>query len=85
MMFHEGADAPFRKYDSPRAAVRDFKVFLASRKWFNDALKCPVNDVDCFLTGLSANWAKKEPGYASDPEWPKKVRRVIKTYKLEQL
>lgn len=85
VMFHEGADAPFRKYDSPREAVRDFNHFLESRKWFQDALKCPVDDVDCFLNGLSANAAKKEPGYASDPEWPNKVRRVIKTYKLAQL
>lgn len=85
IMFHEGADSPFRKYDSPREAVRDFNKFLESRKWFQDALKCPVDDVDCFLNGLSANPAKKEPGYASDPEWPNKVRRVIKTYKLAQL
>lgn len=85
VMFHEGADAPFRKYDSPREAVRDFKQFLAQRKWFTDALNCPVKDVNCFLTGLSANWAKKEPGYASDPEWANKVRRVIRTYQLDQL
>jgi len=84
-MFHEGADSPFRKYDNPRHAVRDFNAFLESRKWFRDALKCPVTDIECFLNGMSANWAQKEPGYASDPEWPNKVRRVIKTYKLEKL
>lgn len=85
VMFHEGADSPFRKYDNPRAAVRDFNQFLESRKWFSDALKCPPSDIECFLTGMSANWAKKEPGYASDPEWPNKVRRVIKTYNLDKL
>ncbi len=84
-MFHEGADAPFRKYETPRAAVRDFKAFLQSRKWFHDALQCPVNDIDCFLKGMSANPAKKEPGYARDPEWANKIRRVIRTYKLESL
>lgn len=84
-MFHEGADSPFRKYESPRAAVRDFNHFLESRKWFLDALKCPPTDIECFLNGMSANWAKKEPGYASDPEWPNKVRRVIRTYQLERL
>ncbi len=84
-MFPEVADSPFRKYDTPRAAVRDFNRFLESRKWFTDALKCPVDDIECFLKGMSANWAKKEPGYASDPEWPNKVRRVIKTYKLDKL
>ncbi len=85
IMFHEGADSPFRKYDTPGEAVRDFAVFLNSRKWFRDALKCKATDVECFIKGLSANWKKKEPGYASDPEWPNKVRRVIKTYKLESL
>ena len=85
VMFHEGADSPFRKYDTSREAVRDFAAFLNSRKWFQDALKCKAADVECFIKGLSANWEKKEPGYASDPEWPNKVRRVIRTYKLETL
>lgn len=85
VMYHEGADSPFRKYDTPGEAVRDFAAFLKSRKWFRDALLCQPTDVECFIKGLSADWKKKEPGYASDPEWPNKVRRVIKTYKLELL
>jgi flagellum-specific peptidoglycan hydrolase FlgJ len=85
VMFHEGADAPFRKYDTPAEAVRDFAHFLRSRKWFRDALKCKNRDVECFLNGMSANPKKKEPGYASDPAWPDKVRRVIRTYKLDLL
>lgn len=85
IMFHEGRDSKFRKYDSPRDAVQDFAIFLNSRRWFHDAFKCSSSDVDCFIKGLSANWKKREPGYASDPEWPNKVRRVIKTYQLETL
>jgi len=85
IMFHEGADAPFRKYESPAGAVRDFAKFLRSRRWFHDALLCPTSDVDCFLTGMSANKQKDEPGYARDPEWPNKVKRVIRTYGLEAL
>lgn len=84
-MWHEGEDALFRRYQSPREAVRDFAAFLNSRKWFQDALLCPTDDVECFLTALSANPAKKEPGYASDPLWPSKVRRVMKTYQLHRL
>ncbi len=84
-MWHEGADSPFRKYETPGEAVSDFADFLRSRKWFKDALKCSATDAECFLKGLSANWKKREPGYASDPEWPNKVRRVIRTYKLESL
>jgi flagellum-specific peptidoglycan hydrolase FlgJ len=85
IMFHEGADSPFRKYETPKEAVRDFNSFLEKRKWFNDALKCPVEDIECFLKAMSADKSKKEPGYASDPEWANKVRRVIKTYNLEKL
>jgi len=84
-MWHEGEDALFRRYNSPRDAVRDFAAFLNSRKWFQDALLCPTDDAECFLTALSANSAKKEPGYASDPYWPNKVRRVMKTYQLHRL
>jgi flagellum-specific peptidoglycan hydrolase FlgJ len=85
VMWHEGEDAPFRKYETPGEAVRDFAKFLRSRKWFKDALKCPVTDTECFIRGMSANKSRKEPGYASDPEWPNKVRRVIQKYKLDKL
>jgi flagellum-specific peptidoglycan hydrolase FlgJ len=85
VMFHEGADAPFRKYDTSRGAVRDFSKFLRSRKWFRDAFLCKASDSECFIKALSSNWKKREPGYASDPEWPNKVRRVIQKYQLELL
>lgn len=85
IMWHEGADAPFRKYDSPKSAVCDFSTFLKSRKWFRDAFDCVPDDIECFLTALSANPDKKEPGYATDPLWANKVYRVIKKYKLELL
>lgn len=85
VMWHEGADSPFRKYDSPRQAVRDFATFLNSRAWFKDALACPSSDLECFLKAMSADALKKEPGYAADPEWANKVRRVIKKYGLDKL
>lgn len=85
IMWHEGADSPFRKYDTPREAVRDFAAFLNSRKWFRDALACSTSDLECFLTSMSADPVKKEPGYAADPEWANKVRRVIRKYGLEGL
>lgn len=85
IMWHEGADSPFRKYESPREAVRDFAAFLNSRKWFKDALACNTADIECFIKAMSADPSKKEPGYAADPEWGNKVRRVIKTYGLERL
>ena len=85
MMWHEGVMTPFRAYATPTEAVYDFARFLRSRKWFIDALKCPVGDYDCFIKGVSANWKKREPGYAADPDWPNKVRRVIDKYNLKVL
>lgn len=84
-MWHEGQMTDFRKYATPREAVSDFSKFLKSRRWFQDAFKCQTTDVECFITSLMANAEKKEPGYARDPEWGNKIRRVIKKYKLEAL
>jgi len=85
VMWHEGTDSHFRKYNSPREAVRDFAAFLNSRKWFRDALACSTSDLECFLVSMSADASKKEPGYAADPEWANKIRRVIKKYGLDRL
>ncbi len=85
MMYHEGTMTAFRQYAGPREAVQDFSKFLRSRKWYLDALACPVEDYGCFLEGLKANPEKKEPGYARDPEWANKIRRVINTYNLTEL
>jgi flagellum-specific peptidoglycan hydrolase FlgJ len=85
MMWHEGANTAFRQYETPREAVRDFAKFLRGRKWYKDALACSSRDYDCFLEGLKANPEKKEPGYARDPAWADKIRRVIKKYELEVL
>jgi flagellum-specific peptidoglycan hydrolase FlgJ len=89
MMWHEGKMTAFRQYNEPGDAVRDFAAFLRSRKWFVDALRCPSGDSDCFLEGLSPKKGKKswqdEPGYARDPEWANKIRRVIAKYRLSEL
>jgi flagellum-specific peptidoglycan hydrolase FlgJ len=85
MMYHEGTMTAFRQYAGPKEAVQDFSKFLRSRRWYRDALACPVKDYDCFLEGLKANPEKKEPGYARDPEWANKIRRVINTYNLTEL
>lgn len=84
-MWHEGKMTDFRKYDTPRGAVQDFAKFLRSRKWFRDAFRCEADDYNCFIDKMMADAAKKEPGYARDPEWGNKIRRVIKKYKLEPL
>ena len=89
MMWHEGKMTAFRQYDDPGEAVRDFAAFLRRRKWFADALRCPSGDSECFLEGLSPKKGDKswqdEPGYARDPEWANKIRRVIAKYQLHEL
>ncbi len=85
MMWHEGVMTPFRSYATPTEAVYDFARFLRSRKWFKDALACPTGDYECFIKGMSAHAKRREPGYAADPGWPDKIRRVIKQYGLEVL
>lgn len=89
MMWHEGKMTAFRQYNGPGEAVKDFATFLRSRRWFADALRCPSGDTECFLVGLSARQGTKkwdyEPGYARDPEWANKIRRVISKYNLHEL
>lgn len=85
VMWHEGKMTPFRAYATPTEAVYDFARFLRSRKWFRDALTCPTGDYECFIRGVSVHAKRREPGYAADPAWPDKVRRVIKQYRLEVL
>ena len=84
-MWHEGQMTDFRKYDTPRAAVADFAKFLRSRKWFRDAFQCKSTDYECFVDHMMADEKKREPGYARDPEWGNKIKRVIRKYKLEPL
>lgn len=84
-MWHEGQMTDFRKYETPRAAVQDFAKFLRGRKWFRDAFQCKADDYNCFIDKMMADVQKREPGYARDPEWGNKIRRVIVKYKLESL
>ncbi|MDX2135153.1 MAG: glucosaminidase domain-containing protein [Saprospiraceae bacterium] len=85
VMFHEGADAPFRKYAHAREAVQDFSVLLYSRVWLADALNCPDGDTNCYLQKLSASEKPKHPGYSRDPRWAEKIKGIIKRYGLDKL
>ncbi len=85
VMFHEGADAPFRKYAHAREAVQDFSVLLYSRVWLADALNCPDGDTNCYLQKLSASEKPKHPGYSRDPRWAEKIKGIIKRYDLDKL
>lgn len=79
-MFHEGKTTPFRFYEQPDEAVRDFAALLRSRRWFADALECDRN-INCFLEGLCASG--KEPGYSRDPKWRAKILNLIDRFQLD--
>lgn len=85
VMWHEGEDTPFRRYDNMYGAVLGFEAFLQERRWFHDALKCPKSDSECFIAALMANKARKEPGFSADPEWGNKVRNIIQRFDLAGL
>lgn len=85
VMWHEGEDTPFRRYDSMYEAVLGLEAFLQERRWFHDALKCPKGDSECFITALMANKARKEPGFSADPEWGNKIRNIIQRFDLAGL
>jgi flagellum-specific peptidoglycan hydrolase FlgJ len=82
-IWHEEQNARFRKYRSPRAAVRDFSKLVRSRRWFADALACPVEDYGCFIDQLARS--SKQPGFSADYEWPNKVKRVIAKFDLDAI
>jgi flagellum-specific peptidoglycan hydrolase FlgJ len=82
-IWHEEGNTNFRKYKSPRSAVRDFSKLVRSRRWFADALQCPSGNYGCFIDKLSRS--AKQPGFSADYEWPNKVKRVIATYNLDAI
>lgn len=85
VMYHEGADAPFRKYVHAKEAIQDFSVLLYSHAWLADALNCPDGDVNCYLNKLSASTKPKHPGYSRDPKWGEKIKGIIQRYGLKEL
>lgn len=79
----DGAETPFRVYNSPAEAVLDFGAFIRSRGWYADALACSRYDYVCVVEGLKKTDA--QPGYSSNPEWDEKVLELIERLGLEVL
>ncbi len=70
-------DADFRAYDSVAASWADHKEFLKKERY--DNLRAVMHDP------LQGAWALKTAGYATDPEYPIKLMRLIKQYNLLEL
>ncbi len=62
----DGAASKFRVYPSPEAAVRDFGLFVNSRAWYIDALKCEKANYLCVVDGLQ-NWDIVPTRYGMKP------------------
>lgn len=70
-------DADFRAYENVDQSWADHKEFLKKERY--DNLRAVMHDP------LQGAWALKTAGYATDPEYPIKLMRLIKQYNLIEL
>jgi len=66
----------FRKYDHPEESYRDHSDFLRYRERYRFLFDLKITDYKSWAYGL------KKAGYATDPEYPKKLIRLIEEYSL---
>jgi flagellar protein FlgJ len=79
--FRDGAmqreAASFRAYDSVSDAIDDYVSFVKQRPRYADALDHGGSDLD-YIGGLH------EAGYATDPEYTRKIQRILQSETLQQ-
>jgi LysM repeat protein len=68
----------FRKYPNPEDSYRDHSDFLRYRARYRFLFDYPVTDYKAWAFGL------KKAGYATDPEYPTKLIKLIEDYELHQ-
>jgi LysM repeat protein len=66
----------FRKYKSVEESFRDHSIFLSTRKRYAALFELPLNDYKGWAYGL------KQAGYATNPEYPNILIRLIENNKL---
>jgi flagellum-specific peptidoglycan hydrolase FlgJ len=66
----------FRKYKDPSQSFRDHSEFLAYRKRYAALFKLKSDDYKGWAKGL------RKAGYATDPNYPKKLITLIERYEL---
>jgi len=66
----------FRKYNSVEESYRDHSLFLTTRKRYAALFTLPLNDYKGWAFGL------KQAGYATNPEYPNILIRLIETNQL---
>lgn len=68
----------FRKYDRPEDSYRDHSDFLRYRDRYKFLFDYKITDYKSWAYGL------KKAGYATDPNYPRKLISLIETYSLHQ-
>lgn len=71
-------DDDFRAYNSIAESWVDYNAFLLERERYQ-----PVRDV--MYDGIQSAWAIRRAGYATDPEYPIKLIRLMEQYNLLEL
>ena len=66
----------FRKYNSPVDSYKDHSEFLTTRGRYSFLFRLPKDNYIKWANGL------KKAGYATDPNYPKKLIRTIEENKL---
>lgn len=68
----------FRKYKFVASSFKDHSLFLSQRSRYNFLFSYSVTDYE--------NWAKglRKAGYATDPNYPTKLIKIIEDYKLSE-
>lgn len=68
----------FRKYDNPEESYRDHSDFLRYRDRYKFLFDYKITDYKSWAYGL------KKAGYATDPNYPRKLINLIEEYNLHQ-
>ena len=68
----------FRKYDNPEESYRDHSDFLRYRDRYKFLFDYKITDYKSWAFGL------KKAGYATDPNYPRKLITLIEEYNLHQ-
>ncbi|MEM4203920.1 MAG: glucosaminidase domain-containing protein [Candidatus Methanomethylicaceae archaeon] len=76
--------ARFRKYESWRECVFDYAKIINRLPWYRDAVDAArVGDDIGFINGLLAS--EKQPGWATDPKYAEKIKRIMDKYNVQTL
>lgn len=71
-------NACFRRYATVEDSYRDHSEFLASRANYASLFQLPTTDYEAWAEGL------RQAGYATDPEYGKRLIKLIRQYNLSQ-